>query len=440
MTVVQCTFQREQIVDFFKNKLKDLKFISPEDYKQIESWLSSLCDTTKKRYEKTHIAWDVWQFFFEKSLRALTDNVRGHDKLYRYLNEYMEYENLLFAIDRKYRDHMIHSIWVMLLGFYLKDKYHQFNDMDYMNIFLLCDDVKCLEEYNTVKKIIKEKEDPLWCLIALTHDLGYPIERTKRANEVMTKMINNFGFLKQKDFDYNFTTVHEPVINELLNILSYQLIWRPNSWTIGYASGTRADHAKSFERLDHGIMAAYLLQMYLDWIFDDLNIRHGTENIYPLKNEDAARMTYIITLLDAISAHTNKNRYVKMDTVNEMQTLLFLSDELDELSRFSRSKTDEWIEINCKTEFEWTNEVFQINYTFDESKDYDVVEFFKGKVDKLNDRFEIGNTKSLKLSLNCKGTMSKKSVVCKYEKTSSSCFVIINDKTYRDMYEFLSGR
>ena len=78
---------------------------------------------------------------------------------------------------------------------------------------------------------------------------------------------------------------------------------------MGYDSGIRVDYAKSFERLDHGVMSAYLLQMYLDWICDSMNIMHGVGEAALIGNEGAAKKTMIITLLEAISSHTNKNMY-----------------------------------------------------------------------------------------------------------------------------------
>ena len=111
--------REDAIVDFFKNELRNMEFIDPKDYIDIESLLDSLCDHNKERYEKALTAKDIWKFFIEKSLRAFTDNLRGYDELCRYFDDYIEYENLLFALDKNYRDHTIHSVWVMLLGFYL---------------------------------------------------------------------------------------------------------------------------------------------------------------------------------------------------------------------------------------------------------------------------------------------------------------------------------
>ncbi len=422
------------IVDFFKKELKNMKFIPSSDHNDIESWLDSLCDENKNRYEKALTARDIWEFFIKKSLQAITNNHRGYDELCRYFNDYIEYENLLFALDENYRDHAIHSVWVMLLGFYLRGNCTPFKNFDY-HLPEISPEVR--GDILETKKIIKKYENPLWCLIALTHDLGYPIEKTRKANAIMAKMIANFGFLRQNDFDYNFTIVHQTAINELLNIISSAVTWKPEGgYQVGRRVGTRVDMAKSFERLDHGIMSAYLLQMYLDWICDSMNIMHGVGEAALIGNEGAAKKTMIITLLEAISSHTNKNRYTY--ELNTMDSLLFISDELEEFSRYSRSlETSNWINVNCRTEVQWTKNSFGMNYTFDNRDIGDDIEsFFKEKVRKTHNRFELNSKRIKKLTITCSDVRKAEPVDFKYEKTLSGTIVKTPEKSYTNILDF----
>ena len=406
------------------------------DYTQIESWLDSLGDHDKKRHEKALTANDIWKFFIEKSLRAITDNLRGYDELCRYFDDYIEYENLLFALDENYRDHAIHSIWVMLLGFYLRGNCTLFKNIDFYRFSMISSEMN--EDIMETKKIIKKFENPLWCLIALTHDLGYPIEKTRKANAIMAKMIGNFGFLSQKDFDYNFTTVHQVAIKELLNIVSSSIAWiSKERYKIGYVSGIRLDYAKSFERLDHGVMSAYLLQMYLDWICDTMKILQGVGEANLIGHEKAAKQAMIITLLSAISSHTNKNVYTH--TLNSMASLLFVSDELEEFSRYSHSvTTNDWINVNCRTEVQWTKNSFGMNYTFDNRDIGDDIEsFFREKVRKIHNRFELNPETIKKLSITCSDVRKHNPVDFKYEKTLSETIVKTPKKSYTNILEFL---
>jgi hypothetical protein len=410
------------IVDhFLTTELKNMDFIDASDHTQIKSWLESLCDNTPTRYEKALIAKEIWKFFTEKSLRAITDNLRGYKELRHYFDEYVEYEDLLFSLDKSYRDHTIHAGWVMLLGFYLRNICDLFKNLkEYPVKNLDGDDSDC---QRTIE-IIKESESPLWCLIALTHDLGYPIEKTRNANAILNKMIGNFGVLRQRDFDYNFTIVHQTAINELLNTISSLVVWRKGGFQVGIRSGARLDYAKSFERLNHGVMSAFLLQSYLDWICDTMDILRGVERFGDREHKSAAMKGIVITLVSAIATHTARYKYAS--NLNTMTSLLLISDELEEFSRYSRSSaTHDWVNVKCKTEFQWEETSFGINYTFDTPDvDYNIKLFFRGKVSKLHSFFELRSSKIKKISITCSDVRKAEPLEIKYEKTLSGARVM----------------
>lgn len=414
--------REDAIVDFFKKELRNIKFLPEANYPDIEQRLDILADSGEKRYRKTEAARWIWKLFVEKSLSDITDNLRGYHELCRYFDEFADYENLLFALDKNHRDHVIHSIWVMLLGLYLRKTFAPLKNIDYEVILpnFYKQKEKVVKAIKRTKDITKEHETSLWCLIALTHDLGYPIQKTTNANELMAKMVSNFGFLEQKDFRYSFTIVHQTAISELLNIVSSFVAWMPSGgYRVGYLSGGRLDYAKSFERLDHGIMSAYLLQMHLDCICESMTIPQEVPELQLIDHEMAAKQATTITLLRAISAHTNKNVY--WPEVNLMDPLLLLSDELDEFSRYSRSlESNEWIKVGCRTEFECTKNSLQVKYTFD-NKDIgdDMESFFKDKVEKLWKRFELEDGKIRKISVTCRDVRKAHPVDYIYEKTLS---------------------
>jgi len=438
--------REDAIVDFFKKELSAIKFVPEANYPDIEQRLDILADSGEKRYRKTEAARWIWKFFVEKSLSDITDNLRGYHELCRYFDEFADYENLLFALDKNHRDHVIHSIWVMLLGLYLRKTFAPLKNIDYEVILpnFYKKQGKVVEAIKRTQNITKEHETSLWCLIALTHDLGYPIQKTTNANELMAKMVSNFGFLEQKDFRYSFTIVHQTAISELLNIVSSFVAWMPSGgYRVGYFSGGRLDYAKSFERLDHGIMSAYLLQMHLDCICELMSIPQEVPELQLIDHEVASKQVTTITLLRAISAHTNKNVY--WPEVNLMDPLLLLSDELDEFSRYSRSlESNEWIKVGCRTEFECTKNSLQVKYTFD-NKDIgdDIESFFKDKVEKLWKRFELEDGKIRKISVTCRDVRKAQPVDFIYEKTLSQDSPDVVKRTLgkssNDIQAFLDG-
>jgi hypothetical protein len=231
--------------------------------------------------------------------------------------------------------------------------------------------------------------------------------------------------------NYNFTIAHHTAIDELLNSLASQIKYKPESnessasYQIGHVSGKRLDYAKSFERLDHGIMSAYLLQLYLDFICDELRILRGVEGECYYDCKKAAIQAVVIDLLNSISAHSCKTRFNRK--FNTMESLLLISDELEEFSRYSsESKTHEWREFQCKTH---VNYLFPpslyIYFTFDDPDiEYDIEKFFWGKVKKLHGFFELPNSNITELSIKCedrtKPTDHKEYI---YKKNSSGALV-----------------
>lgn len=269
------------IVRSFKNRLRSMTFIPRQDHADIKQQLDVLIDTQNgrkrsrpySRPRKTEAAQALWEKLTSASLAALTTNLRGYHELRQYFAEFIRYENLLFAVDRHHRDHVVHSIWVMLIGFYLLQKCKPLSPIAYSD--LLLNRTGRTEDPVGMKSCesdIRKKEPLLWLLIALTHDLGYPIQKTKDANELMSSMINNFGFLEQQEFKYNFTVLQNAAIEQLLDILSSSLVFTSDTqYKIVCFKGQRLDYAKSFERLDHGIMSAYLILNYIDYICDSMN-------------------------------------------------------------------------------------------------------------------------------------------------------------------------
>lgn len=436
---------QDKLVDFFKKEMKALPFVDKDNYPNIERNLDVLIDGKQRRFQKAEAAKWLWKYLVEKSLGDITDNLRGFRELCRYFDEYADYEDLLFAIDKKHRDHVIHPIWVMLIGFYLMKHFTILGQILYADVQGSWDE-KTAANIQSTTEAIKKHETSLWCLIALTHDLGYPIQKTISANQTMEKMINNFGFLARRQFDYSFTIVHQTAIDELLNTISSIILWNPTGrFTIEYGIGSRLDYAKSFEQLDHGIMSAYLLQAYLDFICDiKQSVTVGNIPGFSLTSTDmAANYAILIVLLSSISWHTNKYGYSSM--LNILPMLLVICDELDEFSRYTRSsKEREWIEVGCRTEFECDEHSVQIKHTFaNKEAEEDIEPFFKGKVRRLCNLFELKPDKITKVLVICNDIRKSPDIQLLWEKTLSTDAMGIAKRTpgksTSNIEEYLEG-
>lgn len=398
------------IVNAFKADIKNIPFIPQSDYCQIEERLDMLINikhsTNRRqgygRFAKTQASKWLWEYFFYLSLNNITTNMRGYNELLDFYNEYIHYENVLFTLVEDHRDHVIHSVWVMLIGCYLIKTCRPLVNIEYNDV-LVSLDRKLSKPTNMIdtQKIIKNKELFLWFLIALTHDLGYPIQKTIEANRTMSKMIDNFGFLSQTEFSYRFDVIHSTAMDELLNTLSAHLFWvNDKEYKIGYSSGTRLDYAKSFEALDHGIMSAYLVQKYIDFICEVMSVPRGIDDYVFSNTDTAARTALIITWLRAISAHTSDNVY--WASVNGMTPLLSICDELDEFSRYSHQlHTDQWRNVECETQFNCTRQSIEYKYTFRKRIDFNILSFFKAKISKIASRFDLARDGINKISITC---------------------------------------
>jgi hypothetical protein len=415
----------DALIDSFEKNLNSISFIRVEDHEYIKNSLKIIADIKQERTRTLETAKQLWKLLVKRSLQDITQNLRGYNELCRYFDEYSDYENLLFALDENHRDHVVHSIWVMLIGFYLIDTLHLFNVNFHQPIGYIRGsserDEKLKSSVEKVNKLIQKKEKSLWSLIALTHDLGYPIEKTSKANKAMAKMIGNFGFLKQSDFNYTFSSVNQPTIESLLKTLSSRVFFVvPDGFQIYTDEGCYLDCAKSLARLDHGIMSAYLLHMYLDFICEVLS-SSPSMSIEAINRDlnKAAEMVFVISILYSIAAHTNENVYWK--TLDEMSAFLLLCDELDEFSRYARSINEyEWIRMSCRTELIYTEGSCDIIYTLDNSKISDDIEgYFRKKIGKLHNHLEIMPDGINKFTITCRDIRKAEPIEFYYEKSGS---------------------
>lgn len=419
----------DTLIHSFDDNYMHMDFLPNGKQTYIINLLTELNTADFTRTQKARKAQEAWEFFLLKALNSITDNHRGFAELCKYYDEFVKYENYLFAIDKNHRDHTIHSIWVMLLGYYFIFNEPTFNSLEHL--FKYANNTANDRERFIQK--IRENEKELWCITSLIHDLGYPIEKTKKANDIMSKMINNYGLLSTQVFDYGFSAVHQTAIEELLNSLSATIYLNGNdSFSVHFGPGNKIDYAKSMERLDHGIMSAYLVQLYLDFICEGINITRGGTGLY--KDIDiGSRHTMTVTMLEAIASHTNRNSYTPM--FNDIRTLLFLCDELEEFSRYYLSEErGEWIDSNCITSYEVDNHNLQMYYLFnDDNIEDDAIEFFWKKVRKLNSRFRMKSGEIEKVFMACVDLRNEKYKAYAYESTPTECKVYLDGENIENV-------
>ena len=118
-------------INFLQNK---------ESQKQVIRELIMKLVNEEKMNDKIQIASDLWKVLFETSMSFISSDKQGYDKLFKYFDAFVEFEELIFASDSFYRDHTLHCIWVYFLGEYIrrKSEFHElFIDADSQRNILL---------------------------------------------------------------------------------------------------------------------------------------------------------------------------------------------------------------------------------------------------------------------------------------------------------------
>ena len=122
-----------------------------------------------KMNNKIQIAVVLWKKLFEAAMSYLSPNKKGYDKIFKYFDSYVEFEELIFASDSFYRDHTLHCLGVYFLGEYLyrKPEFSELYRLDretkesYKLMERLTDSLQIIEENDAkvLKRVLKLVDD-----------------------------------------------------------------------------------------------------------------------------------------------------------------------------------------------------------------------------------------------------------------------------------------
>lgn len=264
-------------------------------------------DSREKVYKdfQANNAYDNFETNFEKIRET---NSFGIEELRKYLNDFMEYESILYGTDRHYRDHMNHVFQVWAIGWELLRE----------NTFEMSDRYVISKEHEFHFKIpdsnwykphtISQSEIwAMWTIIALCHDLGYPIEKTFKINQKTKDIIKQFGNVQFTELDFSFNILNSFLVEKFLNIISSKAIKqraRIKRYETTIQTKFRDKFSKSLEDHKHGIFSSLLL-------FKDLTYFLETDYFVkePLGAEDARQFHIRKEILRSISMHTCPKLY-----------------------------------------------------------------------------------------------------------------------------------
>ena len=244
----------------------------------------------------------------------------GVEDLYEYFEEYREFEALLYGADRFYRDHVIHVFRVWLIGNWLIERFDSKIHWD----------IEKISRKNSALDISNEEVSAMWCIIALTHDLGYPLDKIEKVRDKIEAMMAYFGGTGTSEPGFQIPTHHHFINDFILQFISSKLILNkePDKNDVeGFFKTARQSKyylkfSKSFEKFDHGIISCILLMKNLVYFLEsDLDLSN------PFTDQEDARQFYIRReILRAIASHTCTDIYHLHP--NSLAFILILADEL----------------------------------------------------------------------------------------------------------------
>ena len=175
----------------------------------------------------------------------------------------------------------------------------------------------------------------MWTVVALCHDLGYPLEKTHQINDVIDRMLAHFGNIATGRYHYSFQAQHQPLNEVTLRMISSRVeeqeAARGRSELDASQSGTYltavqvkyyTKFARSFEDFNHGVISCLVLLKTLIY-FMEADYKAGGGG---LTLEDARQFHIRREILRSIASHTCPEVYHLQ--INTLSFVLILCDEL----------------------------------------------------------------------------------------------------------------
>jgi hypothetical protein len=282
---------------------------------------------------------DIWIILIEKSIKCLRYHdgrepfektpdkkplAYGKENLLAYFDKYIEFENVLYGSNKYYRDHVVHVFRTWLSGLECMLK----NNGKYLKSIQIVDGIDMKDEERL----------SVWTLIALTHDLGYPLEKAKDVIAKTQQMLSSFIVNPNISMDLSFHGVQNYMNDFIVRLMSSKMEYRKDIEGDDhvkiplFAARLQPKYyfkfQKSLEKPDHGIISAIIIYKLLTYFLEsDYNIN---EDYY--FNKEESRQFYIRReILRAIASHTCKDVYQM--SMCSFAFLLIIADDSQEWGR-----------------------------------------------------------------------------------------------------------
>ncbi len=266
----------------------------------------------------------------EKNGEKKIPKAYGINELKEYYDKYTEFERLLYGSNRYYRDHVVHVFRTWLSGTMLMVK----NEGKYLDRLSLNE-----KDYEGV--LSREEKLSMWTIIALTHDLGYPLQKAKNIIDTTRSMVSTFIANPDISMDLSFHGVQNYMNDFIVRLMSSKMIrYKTRKIEVDgeekdiqlYAARLQPKYyfkfQKSLENNSHGILSTLIIYKLLTYFLEsDYNINED----YVFDPEDQRQFYIRREILRAIASHTCNDIYQLYMT--SFSFLLRICDDTQEWGR-----------------------------------------------------------------------------------------------------------
>ena len=304
---------------------------------------------------------DLWKTLIKKSIICLRyfDNrepfqdyenkkpiAYGINELNKYFESYTDFEQLLYGGVKYYRDHVIHvfRVWMLGIKILLDSKCHYLDGIVIEKGF----------EVNSLEKL------SIWTIISLTHDLGYPLEKSIQIIDKTKVMMNSFIQNPIVTMDTSFSGVQNSMNDYVLKFISSKMIeinpdnlhekikFNDEGYEKAFQEGRLDKYIekkryvarlqpkyffkfqKSLEHNAHGVLSSLILYKLLIYFLES---DYSTNEDYIFDHEDARQFYIRREILRSMASHTCHDVY--QNSMLNFSFLLILCDDAQEWGRKS---------------------------------------------------------------------------------------------------------
>ncbi len=167
----------------------------------------------------------------------------------------------------------------------------------------------------------------MWAIVALCHDIGYPLSAIEKINMRARKTLRKQGLLPDGDMSFTFSQQMLPFHDTIIKLMSSTpvkvKVGKTNKYVTHLQNKYYLKLLKSFDSLDHGIVSSLLISRALVYFLESDLSHDGWKK---LNKEDVRQFIIRREMLRAIAAHTCQDIYhLRFDT---LAFLLYIVDEI----------------------------------------------------------------------------------------------------------------